>query len=164
MPALQQAPPFNPKIVISFVNAVRTVFSTMVGLTTTVGSPSLKAEPAPCYDVSGIVGFSGAVEGSVVISFQTDAALKIVEAFAGNAIAINHPDFPDAVGELANMIAGNAKKDLGGRASITCPSVIIGPGHTVARLRDVPCVVIPCHTPAGDIAIEISIKQVASVE
>jgi chemotaxis protein CheX len=62
------------------------------------------------------------------------------------------------VGELANMIAGGAKKDLGCVASISCPSVVIGPGHTIARLSDVPCIVIPCKTPVGDFAVEINIK------
>ena len=41
------------------------------------------------------------------------------------------------------------------------PSVIIGTGHQIARLRDVPCVVIPCRTAAGDFAVEVNVKQVA---
>jgi chemotaxis protein CheX len=68
-------------------------------------------------------------------------------------------DFTDAVGELANMIAGGAKKHLGNAASITVPSVIIGKGHQIARLSDVPCLVIPCTTAAGDFAVEINIKK-----
>ena len=45
-------------------------------------------------------------------------------------------------------------------ATISVPSVIIGPGHTVARLSDVPCLVIPVTTPHGKFAVEINIKQV----
>ncbi|MEM8875323.1 MAG: chemotaxis protein CheX [Planctomycetota bacterium] len=150
----------NPKLVVPFVNAVRNVFSTMVGVETTVQRPHVKGNPAASYDVSAIIGFGGEVLGSVVLSLDTGAALKLVEAFAGVEFELNDPDFADAVGELANMIAGGAKKDLTKQASITTPSVVIGNGHTIARLKDVPCLVIPCTTEVGDFAVEISVKEV----
>ena len=158
--AAAAAPKINPKLIVPFVNSVREVFSTMVGVQTTVERPHVKAQAAPSYDVSSIIGFSGDVIGSVTVSFQAQAAERLVEAFAGQRHALGTPDFADAVGELANMIAGSAKKDLGTRASITVPSVIIGPNHMVARLSDVPCLVIPCKTPVGDFCVEVSIKQV----
>jgi CheY-specific phosphatase CheX len=60
------------------------------------------------------------------------------------------------------MIAGGAKKAFGVMANITVPNVIIGAGHMIARLSDVPCVVIPCTTAVGNFAVEVNIKQVAS--
>ena len=119
-------PALNPKLIVPFVNSVRNVFTTMVGVTTTVERPTYKTGPVVSYDVSAIIGFSGQVIGSVVVSFQMDAALKLVKAFAGVDLTSGSPDFADAIGELANMIAGNAKKDLGATASITCPSVVLG--------------------------------------
>jgi len=65
------------------------------------------------------------------------------------------------VGELANMIAGSAKTSFGGGTNISVPSIILGSGHTIARLHDVPCLVIPCHTPAGDFAVEVNIKPLS---
>jgi chemotaxis protein CheX len=155
-------PALNPRLIVPFVNAVRSVFSTMVGVQTTVGRPSLKAHTGPTYDVSSIIGFSGDVIGSVVVSVQQEAAVKLVEAFASMPIAPGTPDFADAVGELANMIAGNAKKDLGAFAQITVPNVVLGKGHTIARLSGVPCLVIPCTTPAGDFAVEVNIQVTPS--
>jgi chemotaxis protein CheX len=121
----------------------------------------VKGNPTPSYDVSSIIGFSGDVIGSVVVSFQLSAAKKLVAAFAQMEIDEKSADFADALGELANMIAGAAKKDLGVLASISTPSVIMGAGHTIARLKDVPCLVIPCRTEVGDFAVEVSIKQVS---
>jgi chemotaxis protein CheX len=155
-----QAATINPKLIVPFVDAIRSVFTTMVGVPTTVERPHVKTAPAPTYDVSSIIGFSGDVVGSVVVSFQKAAAEKLATSFAGSPIDPNTPDFADALGELANMIAGSAKKHLGNMASITVPSVVIGTGHTIARLSDVPCVVIPCKTEVGDFAVEVSIKQV----
>ena len=150
----------NPKLIIPFVNSVRNVFMTMVKVKTEVCRPIVKGEPTPSYDVSSIIGFSGDVIGSVVVSFQLSAAEKLVASFAGMHIPASSPDFADALGELANMIAGSAKKDLGCVCSISTPSVIMGGGHTIARLRDVPCLVIPCKTEVGDFAVEVSIKQI----
>jgi len=161
MSAIQTAPTTNAKMIIPFVNAVQAVFSTMVGVKATPGRPYIKSAATPNHDVSAIVGFSGEVTGSVVVSFAEAAAIKLVASFAGSEMAVGSPDFADAIGELGNMIAGNAKKDLGGNASIGVPTVIIGRSHVLARLSDVPCVVIPCTTPVGDFAVEVSIKQVA---
>ncbi|MFI5379149.1 MAG: chemotaxis protein CheX [Tepidisphaerales bacterium] len=156
-----QTPPvaINPKLIVPFVNSVRSVFSTMIGMATVLDRPHVKTQPGPTYDVSSIIGFSGDVIGSVVVSFQKSAAEKLVEAFAGAPIEFGTPDFADAVGELANMIAGGAKKYLGNLATITVPNVVIGSGHTIARLSGVPCIVIPCRTDVGAFAVEISIKQ-----
>ncbi len=154
----------NPKLISAFVKATQNVLSTMVGVDSQTGKPMLKKnKPVPSYDVSGIVGFSGDITGSVVISFQEDTALKTVEALTCEKMDIHSEDFADAIGELSNMIAGNAKKDFGLSASISIPSVIIGAGHSVARLRDVPCIVIPCTSDVGEFAVEVNIKQLSPV-
>jgi chemotaxis protein CheX len=151
----------NVKLIVPFINSVRNVFSKMLNSTATIQRPSVKTVPVPQYDVSAIVGFSGRILGSVVVSFPMATAVKTVAGFAGMEMDPTSADFADAVGELANMIAGGAKKDLGADASITCPSVIIGHGHSIARLRDVPCLAIPCDSGFGSFVIEVSIKEAA---
>ena len=150
------------KLIVPFINSVRSVFDKMLGAATTFERPSVKTVPVPLYDVSAIIGFSGTIVGSVVVSFPKSTAIRAVAAFTGMELTPDHPDFADAVGELANMIAGGAKKDIGANAGITCPSVIIGSGHSIARLRDVPCFAIPCSGELGSFAVEVSIKEVKS--
>ncbi len=135
----------------------------MTGVRPKAAKPRLKAEPAPSYDVSGIIGFSGEVIGSLVVSFLEDAAVSLVAAFTGEQIAPEDPVFADAIGELCNMIAGNAKKDFGLQTNITIPNVVIGPDRRIGWRHDVPCVAIPCTTDVGDFVIEISIKQLTPV-
>ncbi len=153
----------NPSLIKAFMQSVQNVLGTMVGIECRIGKPTLKHEPKPSYDVSGIVGFSGEVVGSVVISFTAETAGSFVESFTGEKLPLESPDFADAIGELSNMIAGNAKKDFGLNASISIPSVIIGHDHTIARLTDVPCVIVPCETDLGLFTVEINIKQVPGV-
>jgi chemotaxis protein CheX len=153
----------DPKLVSTFVNSAHNVMSTMVNIDFEVGKPELKHDPKPAFDVSGIIGFSGEVIGSVVVSFTEETAKEIVKAFTMEEMDIHDEDFADAIGELCNMIAGNAKKDFGLEANITTPNVIVGKGHSISRLSYVPCVIIPCSCEAGPFAVEVNIKQVTPV-
>lgn len=157
-PAAAANESLNPKLIVPFVNSTRQVFATMVGVKTTISKPFLKQSLESTYEVCGVIGFSGEIVGSIIISFTNAAARALVKAFAGTDFEPGSPDFCDAIGELANMIAGSAKKDLGALASITVPTVIIGSKQTVAPLSGVPCIVIPCSTPVGDFAVEVNIK------
>lgn len=150
----------NPTLIKAFVKSTKNVFTTMANVDIQLGKPEIKIDPTPSYDVSGIVGFSGDIAGSVVVSFCNDTAVSLVESFCGEKLSSDSDDFVDAIGELCNMIAGNAKKEFGLTANIGIPTVIIGHNHTVARLRDVPCITIPCSCTAGHFAVEINIKQV----
>jgi len=148
-----------PNFTTPFVNSVRNVFAKMVKIDVTVALPHEKTAPEPSRDVSAIIVLTGEIVGSVVVSFDQDAAIKLVEAFSSATLAPTNPDFADAIGELANMIVGGAKKDLGLSIGITVPNVIIGKGHYFAQIKNAPCLVIPCTTHVGNFAVEISIKQ-----
>lgn len=150
----------NAKMIMPFVNAAMNVFTTMVHIKPEISKPRLKEDAAATYDVSGVIGFSGEIVGSVVLSFQRETAIKLVNALVGMEVDPNSPDFTDAIGELANMVAGNAKKDLGLAANIAIPTVIIGNNHRIGRLSDVPCVLIPCKTSVGEFAVEVNIKPI----
>lgn len=159
MPETQTVANGQSKLVAPFVASVRTVLTTMAATPTTIGRLYLKDGSEPRHDVSGIIGFSGGVTGSVVIGLSTEVAVRLVAAFAGVEHSPDSADFADAIGELANMIAGSAKKNIGVPANISVPTVIVGPKHQTARLSGVPCVVIPCITERGTFEVEINIKQ-----
>lgn len=150
----------DPQYITPFIKSITNVFSTMLNMPVTINEPSIKTSSSATYDVSGIIGMSGDVIGSVVLSFSTDTAKKLVTAFCGMELAADSADFADAVGELVNMVSGSAKgmfvdKDV----SISCPSVVIGPGHQINTRSDTPCISIPCSTQCGDLTIEIAIRE-----
>jgi chemotaxis protein CheX len=146
--------------VTPFIKSVQNVFETMLQLPVQIGEPSLKRSGAPSFDVSGIIGMSGDVEGSIVLSFPTATAERVVSLFVGEDMEHTHDDFPDAIGVLVNMISGGAKAQFGGRrVSISCPSVVVGKAHAVHGAKDVVCIHLPCQTDCGDFAVEVSIKQ-----
>jgi len=144
------------RLINPFVVAIQRVFESMVHTKARIGTPTLRDDGTKSmHDVSGVIGFSGDAAGCVVLSFPTDVACRIATAFAGIDIDENHEDFADAIGELTNMVAGNAKTQFDGLSiSISLPSVIMG-GHTIAHPKQSPRIVIPCETDLGAVAIEV---------
>lgn len=149
--------------IMPFVSSIQNVFETMLQLRVDVKDPVLKRTSEPSYDVSGIIGMSGDVEGNVVLSFPTTTAERVVSLFTGEELAHTHEDFPDAVGELANMISGGAKAQFTGKqVSISCPSVVIGTDHVVFGRKDVVCIQILCSSDCGEFAVEVSFRKGAN--
>lgn len=146
---------------LPFFESTREVFSVMAGIKVTIGTPYKKQAPFRYYDVTGQINFYGDVIGVASICMPGATADKMVEKFAGMALERNSSDYADAVGELANMISGNAKKNLDVNASITTPIVILG-SHTVVPSSAVPCVAIPGTCSFGEFVVEVSIKKICA--
>lgn len=142
-----------------FVQATAHVFNTMLQITIAAEQPTPIERDASVYDVTGVIGMSGDVVGVVMLCFPAESAQRIVEKFAGVAMEVGTDDFGDAVGELVNMVAGNAKSRFDGKnASISCPSVVFGSNHKVAMPSDAVGIAIPFTTPCGPFTLKFSLK------
>ena len=154
----------DANMITPFVNSIQNVFSTMFQLPVEIGDPRIKSDRKATHDVSGIIGVSGEMVGTIVLSMSSAAAQSIVTLFTGTEFSVESDDFADAVGELVNMISGNAKAEFQRKGvSITCPSVVIGENHTIAVQSGTPCVLIPCTTDCGEVVLEVAIRE-AEVE
>ena len=142
-----------------FISSAKETFETMMQVELKAENPYLKNNSNARYDVSGIIGISGDAKGSVTLGFSKKAALKAVSKFMGMEIKIVDADFSDAVGELVNIIAGNAKKDLADlNVMISLPNVIIGEGHQVESPKGIQTIIIPFNSEIGDVVIEVNLK------
>jgi chemotaxis protein CheX len=149
----------DPIYIKSFIESVRDVFEKMVRLEVTVGEPFV-SDGMPKHDISGIIGMTGDVVGSVVLSFPLSAAETVVSNLVGSKCTADSPGFSDAIGELANMVSGAAKARFKGKsASISTPSVVIGKGHSVARPAGSACISLPCTIEGGEFTIGFAIRE-----
>ena len=102
--------------------------------------------------VAGIAGeISGAINGAagelrqVVLDAIPPQALQAVR------------DVQDAVGEITNMISGQARaglSQLGLNLSSSTPTVIFGDNHTIPHVTSGPVIAIPFSSPQGDFTVE----------
>lgn len=157
------APPkiaVDVKLIRPFIHSVGNVLEMMAGVKVAVGTPHVKS-PADRYTVFGIIGFSGQLGGTSTVCFTHDSAAKLTEILTGAPTEAGTPEFADAIGEVANMIAGSAKGQFDLDAAITVPSVVIGDPCYITPLTGVPCIVIPCTGSIGQFAVEVCIKKTA---
>jgi chemotaxis protein CheX len=149
----------NVAFVNPFITATILMFKTMLATEIVPGKPHLKAKPEPSHDVSGIIGLSGNAQGSIAISFPKLVALKVVSKMLGSEIKVVGPELSDAIGEIANIVAGNAKQDLTQyQLSISLPNVIIGKDHVIIGQSGVPTIIVPFTSALGEFAMEVSLK------
>ena len=149
----------DPAFVEAFTFAIENFFTTMILSPVEIAPPSLLNPAEEQHDVSGIIGLSGDVTGSVVVSFPISTAEKLVTRFAGTPIAQCDDDFTDAIGEVTNMIAGGAKSNFPNcSVSISCPSVVVGTGHKVFRRHDLPVIEFACSSELGRFGVQVTLK------
>jgi chemotaxis protein CheX len=152
------------KWVNAFIVATENLFGTMLSVDAKATTPKIKTEPFPTFDVSGIIGLSGRAQGSVAISFPRETALRAVSAMVGATFTEVDREVCDAVGEMANIIAGSAKKDvIELDLSIALPQIVVGKGHVLSCQSSIPVTVIPFNTAIGGFVVELSLRKTKEV-
>ncbi|MDR0304532.1 MAG: chemotaxis protein CheX [Chitinispirillales bacterium] len=120
--------------------------------------PFLKKEPYPNYEISTTIGLSGKAVGVISIAYpKIEIALATISAMIGAPVDAKSSDLADGVGEIVNIIAGYAKKDLVRYAlEISLPSVIKGE-HWICTPSGVPCIVVPFDSKYGKLYMEVAL-------
>ena len=83
--------------ILPFIQSTQNVFSMMLQMEVQVKDPHMKNNPGTSSDVTGIIGLSGDVGGSVCIGFPGETAIGVVEKFVGERMSLNDADFADAI-------------------------------------------------------------------
>lgn len=119
-----------------FIDAVSNYFSQLTQEPASVRGAYLDdhAGTVPVFDYSGQIALSGRFHGTITVSAPRAMIRHLL-------IALNESDQSDAnlrdtVGELANTLAGNARKQFGGDMEISIPRTAAGAiGNSGSRKR-----------------------------
>ena len=147
----------DAEIAKPFVQATRHVLTTMAMLEPAPGKPFVKKSNTASGDVSAVVGLTGDKHGSISISFSKKCAIAIVKNMLGDDIVDIIQDAKDAVGEITNMISGQARAGLAEKGLVlqgSTPTVIMGDNHSITHIAKSPIMAIPFETDAGNFTIE----------
>lgn len=147
----------NAAIINPFINATIDTYKRMLfDDALKPGAPTIKKQPYPNYDVSTSIGLSGKAQGMISIAYSYDVAIKTISAMIGAPITKDGPDLADGVGEIVNIVAGYAKKDLLEYSlEISLPSVIRGE-HFITTPSGVPCIIVPFESKYGKLIMEVA--------
>lgn len=115
-----------------------------------------------CEGIIGCISLVGDIEWSLVISMPQGTAVPLAAGFAGFEVPFDSPDMGDAIGEVANLIAGELKVHLDGigiAADISLPQVFRGATIEVLQLPHVPSKLLSFSSACGPFWIAIARSQ-----
>jgi chemotaxis protein CheX len=150
-----------------FIEVSKNTFKNFVGAELSVGRPYfLQNSAVNEEDISAIIGLSGEARGAVVIGMKDALAIKLTDILTGEKHGAVDDEVIDAIGEIVNIIAGNAKKGLeeSFRLIISLPSIVKGRGHQIkwpgdqARIICIPFTIFETESFTLSVAIE-SVKK-----
>lgn len=147
-----------------FLKGIASVFSTLCNTEPTIGKISLIKTPYVISNAAVIIGVTGRIRGHVTIEFIDDCVLKAASVILGGYKLSELDELSkSAIGELANMILGNAATELSVNnvlIDITPPTVIVG-----ERVEMTDCcstLYIPVHIEQiGELGLHVSVMEAA---
>lgn len=150
------------ELINPFIDATLNVLETMAFTKAKAGKPYVKRDKVARGDVSGLIGLTGEASGAVAVSFTETSILSIVSNMFGEEVKEMNEEIKDAVGEITNMISGQARQkleELGRSLKAAIPVVIMGKNHSLTHVTTHHIIAIPFGTDNGEFTVEVSFEQ-----
>jgi chemotaxis protein CheX len=151
------------KYIQPFVDVTKNVFKEFLGAELEIERPYFAEQSAVAeWDISAVIGLTGEARGAVVISMKKSLVIRLTDKLTGTSHTEIDEEVIDAIGEIVNIIAGNAKKGLeeSFKLVISLPTIVQGKGHSVkwphaqTRVICIPCKIFENEIFTLSVAIE----------
>ncbi len=141
----------------TFVEGTTNYFEVAAQQPATVGSPYLVTDGPPAvHEYTGVIKISGRREG--VVYFTAPKAMLTVLLMKMQENDFSHENMRDLVGEVANTISGNARRDFGNEFVISVPSVLTGERADPPALVGTRSFVIPINWRSHSAKLVVSLR------
>jgi len=140
----------------TFVEGTTNYFEVAAQQPATVGSPYLVTDSPGMHEYTGIISITGRREG--VVYFTAPKAMLTVLLMKMQENDFSHENMRDLVGEVANTISGNARRDFGNEFVISVPSVLTGERSEPPVLPGARSFVIPINWRSHSAKLVVSLK------
>lgn len=148
------------KYINPFIQASVNLFQNYIGIEVKAGKPYLRKDPQDLEEVSGIIGLAGETVGAVVLSFSRETAIEVIARMENKKYQALTNEVIDGVGELVNVIAGNAKRDLTDfRIDISLPGIVTGRSYMIHWPEGIPVIAIPFESEIGHFSVNVSLRD-----
>ncbi|WP_153109817.1 chemotaxis protein CheX [Propionivibrio limicola] len=125
-----------------FLDIVSHYFESQTGKLPELGSPYLGERSAlPIYDFTGVIGISGQRQGCVYFTARRDLLRQLL-LHVGES-DVSDKNLGDLVGEVANIISGNARRHFGPDFMISVPVVVEGTAKSIQVPSTVKAYILP---------------------
>jgi chemotaxis protein CheX len=151
----------DSEMIPRLVDATVDVFGTMLQRTVAVDAPLYDSAPPRSHVVSTI-GFAGTSNGLVSFCCSRNAATAITEALLGFEPGNTDGELADAMGEMANMIAGSFRNRMAtsdGAWALTTPFSTIGEDFATAYPPGARRIICPFRMGEHFFHVELVLQQ-----
>jgi len=138
--------------------ATSDVFASMIFLDIEPGEVLENEDTVLESNISSIIGLAGDLKGLLAVHCPGEVAKEITGSMLGMEVKELDEDVKDAIGEIANMVAGGLKTALAGEGKdiqLAIPTAIVGSSVRTSGLSGAQRIVVPFGTPSGDFSIEL---------
>jgi chemotaxis protein CheX len=123
-----------------FIRGLAHYFQQIFDEAAIVDPPFLQGKESVIKDYTGVIGISGRQRGAIYFTATAEMVREMLEAL--HEPEIDEMAEADIVGEVANTISGNARKEFGGDFLISVPVVLKG-AQAITFPRNTQIFVIP---------------------
>ena len=139
-----------------FIDIVSQYFERQTNRLPDVGSPYLGEPNAlPIYVFTGVIGISGERQGCVYFTAHRDLLRQFLLHVVESDVSDNN--LSDLVGEVANIISGNARRHFGPNFMISVPVVVAGNARAIQVPRSVKAYILPLRWHKLEAALVVSL-------
>ncbi len=124
-----------------FIRGVGNYFEKVFGEKALVDPPFMHGQESVIQDYTGVIGISGRQRGAIYFTAGRAMVREMLQALGES------PDDAegagDMVGEVANTLSGNARREFGGEFLISVPVVIHGKVDAITFPKNTTSFIIP---------------------
>lgn len=141
-----------------FIDGVVRYFSHTPDKEVTVGTPYLIENKSPAaHDYTGVISITGPWQGCVYFTAPGILVKHLLMSIGENDTS--NDNILDMVGEVANTISGNARREFGSEFMISVPIVIEGKPSAIHLPADLRSYVIPITWKSYKAAVVVCLQS-----
>jgi chemotaxis protein CheX len=143
---------------LEIIEATREVFSTMIMMDVEADEPMYGKGEKMSSNISSMLGLGGGIRGMLAVHCPGDVATGITSGFLGMDVEEIDEDVKDALGEVANMVAGNLKIYFANQdidISLAIPTSVIGKSYRTTGIAGATRTVVPFTIESGRFWVEL---------
>jgi len=151
------------QLIKSLIKDVQDVFITMVGVEDLMHLPiqiDITTHFKEC--LTAMVGLAGTYNGLVSVHIPWPLAISFTSLMLGMEVSEINDDVNDAMGEIANMVAGSFKQHLskgGSDIQLSTPSVVNGTDYIVSSGNNLENITLKFATDEEWFMVSLSIEE-----
>ena len=148
------------EVIQALIASTQSVFTTMLGSQIRLVDCCTLGKFQSANDLTGMVGLSGEITGTVLVRLDQSVAIGVAQKLLGSEIIEVDNDVRDMTGELASLIAGDARQRITDvTIALSLPTIISGPGHRISFEPGADVQRICFQSELGPVCVEAGIRS-----